>query len=108
MAPSWPDELGVSRAASHAGSPIRLGTRADCLPTVHFGPKSAVLTRTGKPVPKALRNERIRKFNKILEGIHLRRLALQRKEEQAKRSDEALEMVLKEQQKRSRRNLHRL
>ena len=96
------------------GLPATLDHRSDwarglaALPTVHFGPKSAVLTRTGKPVPKALRNERIRKFNKILEGIHLRRLALQRKEEQAKRSDEALEMVLKEQQKRSRLNLHRL
>lgn len=62
------------------GLPATLDHRSDwarglaALPTVHFGPKSAVLTRTGKPVPKALRNERIRKFNKILEGIHLRRL----------------------------------
>lgn len=104
----------ANAALCRAGLPATLDHRSNrargltALPTVHLGPKAAALARAGKPVPKALRNERIRNFNERLEGIHLRRLALQRKEEEAKRSDEALEMVLKEARKRSRRNLHRL
>lgn len=104
----------ANAALRRAGLPATLDHRSNwarglaALPTVHLGPKSAALARAGKPVPKALRNERIRKFNQRLEAIHLQRQALKRKEEQARRSEEALEMVLKEEHKRSRRNLHRL
>lgn len=104
----------ANAALRRAGLPATLDHRSNwarglaALPTVHLGPKAAALARAGTPVPKALRNERIRNFNKRLEEIHLRRLTLQRKEEQVKRSNEALEMILKDEYKRSRRNLHRL